>query len=244
MSVTGFTVDPKAFVNLSPERAVILFRRLLWAEADRVRIGRHLINVPDCINVGDGGVDAFIDDAFPTDEDVIPKGSTIFQVKSADLEPMECRKELHAGGDVKGSLKEELDCRLKQGSTYVLVLCADITDAKKRRRHEAIKEELTNLGYGNTQVRIYTANQLAAFTNRHPSLVSSLRPELLTCSPYESWGSSYDIRRPSAFVMDSTRHEMVKQITVTVRTRSDCPVVRVTGLPGVGKTRSVYEGSG
>lgn len=82
---TGYTVGPNAFTNLSPDRSVTLFRRLLWAEGDRVGIGRHLINVPDCINVGDGGIDAYIDDAHPSDDDVIPEGSSVFQIKSADL---------------------------------------------------------------------------------------------------------------------------------------------------------------
>ncbi len=123
----------------------------------------------------------------------------------------------------------------------MLVLFADITDAQTRERRESIEEELAKFRYTNTEVRVYTANQLAGFTNRHPSLVASLHPELSICRPYERWGSSYDIRRPTTFVMDSDRCEMVKQITETLRTRSNCPVIRVTGLPGVGKTRSVYE---
>ena len=57
----GFTVFPRAFLELSPEQAVERYRNLLWAEAGRVGIGRHLIDVPNCINVGDGGIDAYID---------------------------------------------------------------------------------------------------------------------------------------------------------------------------------------
>ena len=241
MSVTGYIVKPGHFANLSPELTVTRFRRLLWAEADRAKIGRHLINVPDCINVGDGGVDAYIEGILPANDDVIPRGSTVFQVKSADLLPNACRKELHAGGDTNRCLKKELNYRLKQGAAYVLVLFAEITVAQTRRRREAIENELAKFGYANTEVRVFTANHLAGFTNRHPSLVSSLRPELSICSPYDRWGSSYDIRRPAAFVTDSARREKVKQFTETVRTRTTCPVIRVTGLPGVGKTRSVYE---
>ena len=238
---TGFTVEPDVFVGLSPDRAVALFRQLLWAEADRIGIGRHLINVPDCINVGDGGVDAYIDDAHPSDGDVIPEGSSAFQIKAADLSPKACRRELHVDGDLCKPLKDELDLRLRHGAAYVLVLMADITDAKIRTRHDNIREELAKLGYQSTQVRVYTANQLAGFTNRHPSLVASLRPELSTCLPYERWGSWRDVRYPATFIADSHRHAMVDQISKTLRERSKCPVLRLTGLPGVGKTRSSYE---
>ena len=241
MPNTGFTVEPDSFVNLSSSRAVTIFRRLLWAEAGRVGIGRHLINVPDCINVGDGGVDAYIDDAHPSSDDVIPEGSSVFQIKSTDLAPMACKRELHVEDDLNKPLKDELDRRLRKGATYVLVLTADITDARIRTRYDAIRDELANYGYQGTEVRVYTANQLAGFTNRHPSLVVSLRPELSTCYAYERWGSRGDVRHPAAFVADSHRQAIVDQIAVTLRERSRCPVLRLTGLPGVGKTRSSYE---
>lgn len=48
---TPFTLNEKEIINLSPGRAVDFFRRLLWAEASRVGIGRNLIDVPQCINV-------------------------------------------------------------------------------------------------------------------------------------------------------------------------------------------------
>ncbi len=238
----GFTVEPDAFVNLAPDRAVLLFRQLLWAEAGRVEIGRHLVNVPNCINVGDGGVDAFIDDANPSDDDVIPGGSSVFQIKSSDLAPTACKRELHVAGNLNAPIKEELDFRLKQGAAYVLALMADITDQMIRNRRHAIQEELADFGYEGTQVRVYTANQLAGFTNRFPSLVASLRPEFSTCHPYERWGSWRDVRHPAVFVADSQRRELLDQIALALRERSGCPVLRLTGLPGVGKTRTPYEG--
>ena len=238
----GFTVEPDVFVNLAPDRAVSLFRQLLWAEAGRVEIGRHLVNVPDCINIGDGGVDAYIDDANPSDDDVIPDGSSVFQVKSSDLAPTACKRELHVAGNLGAPLKEELDFRLKQGAAYVLVLMADITDQMIRARRDAIQEELANIGYESTQVRVYTANQLAGFTNCYPSLVASLRPGFSTCYPYERWGSWRDVGHPAVFVPDPPRQYLLDRIALTLRERSGCPVLRLTGLPGVGKTRSSYEG--
>ena len=197
MPGTGFTVEPSAFEDLSSGLAVTRFRQLLWAEAGRVGVGRHLINVPDCINVGDGGIDAYIDYADPSSDDVIPRGASGFQVKATDLKPGACRRELHVQKDPARPIKPELDSRLEQGAAYVLVLMAEITDAKLRTRRDAIQEELANHGHKNTKVRIYTANQLASFASRHPPLVVLLRPELSTCSPYKRWGSSLDVRRPA-----------------------------------------------
>ena len=241
MPGTGFAVEPDAFVGLSPDRSVALFRQLLWAEADRVGIGRHLIDVPDCINVGDGGVDAYIDNACPSDDDVIPRGSSVFQIKSADLAPMACRRELHVMGDLSKPLKDELNLRFQQGAAYVLVLSADVTHVILQARLDAIRGELREFGYENIEVRVYGASHLAGFTNRHPSLVVSLRPELSNCSPHVRWGSSRDVRHPTAFVADSSRQALVDQITTALRERTGCPVIRLTGLPGVGKTRSAYE---
>ena len=241
MPGTGFTVEPSAFVGLSSGLAVARFRQLLWAEAGRVGVGRHLINVPDCINVGDGGVDAFIDDADPSEDDVIPRGASVFQIKATDLGPIPCTRELHAREDLAQPLKSELSDRFQQGAAYVLVLMADITDARIKARRNAIRKELASFGHKNTEVRVYTANQLAGFASRHPALVVLLRPELSTCSPYERWGSSLDVSRPATFVPDPPREVLVDQITQALRERSTCVVIRLTGLPGVGKTRSAFE---
>ena len=238
----GFTATPDMFLRLTPAEAVTRFRRLLWAEASRVGIGLNLLDVPECINVSDGGIDAYINDAEPSHCDVIPRGSSVFQIKSADLEPSACKKELLEGGNLNSNrLKSELSARFREGATYVLVLMANITSVKFKNRYEALRNELDRLGYVDTPVRIYTANHLAAFASRFPALVASLSPQLSICVPHERWGTFRDVIHPVAFVSDSDREVLVDAITNTMRNRTACPVIRLTGLPGVGKTRSVYE---
>ena len=61
--------------------AVDFFRRLLWSESTRTGIGRNLVNIPDCINVGDGGLDALIPNVSPNFADVIPNGTSGYQRK-------------------------------------------------------------------------------------------------------------------------------------------------------------------
>ena len=162
--VTTFSITIQDITNLDAVRAVEFFRRLLWNEAAHVGIGKNLINVPDCINVGDGGIDALIKDARPTSEEVIPLGTTGFQIKSSDLQPMECKRELHQKGQLNQPLKPEVKKLLDDGGTYVLVLCAE--PSTPRTREDALREELISQGYPDPKIRLYTANQLVGFAER------------------------------------------------------------------------------
>ena len=235
------SIRPRHFVDLSPEMAVDVFRRLLWAEADRVGIGRHLIDVPDCINVGDGGVDAFIDDGAPSRASVIPQGSSVFQIKSGDLQPSDCKRELHDDGKLERSLKQELQTRLADGATYVLVLMADITDRNHRRRHEAIREELSAHGFGDNDVRLYTAATLAGFAQRLPAISLFLTGDLTSGQAYTAWSQSRHMSQPKSFVADSRRDIQIQSIRDALRNRNGCPAIRITGLPGTGKSRLALE---
>lgn len=83
-----YSLQSSDLKSLGQDTAVEFFRRLLWAEASRVGISRHLIDAPDCINVGDGGVDAVIENANSTSEDIIPSGLSgkIFRFISSRLQ--------------------------------------------------------------------------------------------------------------------------------------------------------------
>lgn len=243
MTITPFTLQVSDLTNLGQNRAVESFRRLLWAEASRVGIGRNLINVPQCINVGDGGIDAYIKDANLTLEEVIPNGTSGFQIKSSDLNPSACRKELHVDKDLNQPLKPETRRIFDANGTYILVLFADITSPKATAlREQAIREELTRLNYPNPKVRLYTANQLAGFIERFPSLVTWFKNDLSQCLPYASWSENRDIQLPKLFVFDDERRKLAEEMSDKLRNcNGQCVVFRITGLSGIGKTRFVYE---
>ena len=203
---TLFTLNTNDFKNLGADRAVELFRRLLWAEASRVGVGKYLINTPGCINVGDGGIDAIIENAHPTSDDVIPNGTTGFQIKSSDLTEKACAKELHIGKSLSKELKPELKRILDSGGNYVLVLFADITPSAQKKRALAIITELKRLGYSNS-VRLYTNNQLISFSERFINLVFWLKPNFSKCLPYSKWAERSDIMTPSLYIADDERGE-------------------------------------
>jgi hypothetical protein len=240
--ITPFTLSVSNLTNLGQDRAVDFFRRLLWAEAARVGISLNLVDVPDCINVGDGGIDAVVRDAAPSNEDVICHGTNGFQIKSSDLSPEECRKELHQGNDLQQPIKPEVERILDEGGTYILVLFADLTHQKKRNREAKVASELIELGYPNPKFRIYTSNQLVGFAERFPSLVVWLKGNFESCQGYDSWSQNSDIRSPQQYIEDEKRSSIRAEVLQKLRSpNGTCPVFRLTGLSGIGKTRFVFE---
>jgi hypothetical protein len=237
-----YDLESSDLENLGPARAVHFFRKLLWNESTRVGIGRNLIDFPDCINVGDGGLDSVIENAESLFDDVIPSGFSGFQVKSSDLLPEKCRKELHEREDLEAPLKPEIERLLDNNGTYILVIFADITDRAKRNRETAIRDELEEMGYRNSKIRVYTINQIMGFAERSPSLVAWQKRYPIECLPYEKWAESTDVSSPRTFVLDEQRDRIIKEIREKLRFRGDSsPVFRITGLSGLGKTRLTFE---
>ncbi len=237
-----FSLKSDDITNLGAEGAVIFFRELLWAEASRVKIGRQLISVPDCVNVGDGGLDALVEDAEPLLDDVIPIGTSGFQVKSSDLAPSECKKELHLKNDINEPLKPGIKRVLDNDGIYIMVLFAELADPYIQKRENAILENLKNNGYSNPKIRLYTANKIIGFAERFLALVTKLKPQLFECIPYKLWSEDVNVSAPKTFVEDEHRTKIINDIREKLRYRNEEAVfIRITGLPGVGKKRLVYE---
>ncbi|MBN2090408.1 hypothetical protein JW964_12415, partial [candidate division KSB1 bacterium] len=239
--ITPFTISTKDLTILSPERAVIFFRRLLWAEASKVGIGKYLINCPDCINVADGGIDAHVINASPQSDNMIPIGTSGFQIKASDLSPCKCKKELHQGENLKNPLKSEIVRILENQGTYVLVLFAEITPQQITDRKNAISEELKQYGYNNS-IRIYTANIIQGFAEQFISIKTWFKADSNQCLSFDKWGEYSDINQPKKFVLNPNRSQVIEGIKTKLRNPDNkCPVFRIVGLPGIGKTRIVYE---
>jgi len=236
-----FTIEVNELTNLGPDRAVEFFRRLLWAEAGHVGVGLNLMSVPQCINVGDGGIDAYIENAAPTRDELIPTGTSGFQIKASDLPPQACKNELHVDGKCTNPLKPELKRILDVNGCYILVLFADISSPQIVRRINSIKEELRRLGHNNP-VRLYTADKLVGYAERFLSLVTWLKPEYADCLSYSVWADQADISSPRDFILDQNRSKFIADIQEQLRnTEKQCPIIRVIGLSGIGKTRLVFE---
>jgi hypothetical protein len=242
LTSTPYQINVSNLLSLAPERAVSLFRKLLWAEASYVGISKHLIDVPQCINVADGGIDASIIDVTPIRDDLIPSGISGFQIKAGDLKPKPCKAELHEGEDLKRPIKPEIKRLLDNDGTYVLVLYADITGDKYKDRLNAVQDELNALGYSYAKVRLYSANMLEGFINQHPSVVILQSQEYSQCIPHGIWEEYQSIRLPREFVSDDERAHLIAAIRKDLFDALDkCPIIRMYGLSGIGKTRLTFE---
>lgn len=238
-----FELSDEDLTNLSPQNAVSFFRRLLWAEASVTGISQHLVSVPQCINMRDGGLDARIEDyVVPSRVDVIPKGLSGYQIKASDLDPTQCKKEICVKDD-PNTLKPAVYRLMENGGTYVLILFASIADETQRDiRTDALIEEFKRLAFNDPKVRVYTSTHLVGFANRFPSVVLSLRPQFSKCLNHEGWGNRKDVREPVKFVVDDVRSDIIARIRESLRNRKGrCPILRMLGLSGLGKTRLVYE---
>jgi hypothetical protein len=235
-----YRLQSRDLKGLDSNKAVDFFRRLLWAEASRIHVEGYLIDAPDCINIGDGGLDAVIYDAHSLSYEIIPSGSTGFQVKSSDLEPAACRKELY---NSKGQLKPAIKRLLDSNGTYVLVLFEEMPpETMKRDRENAILDELRRVGYLSPKIRVYTINQIITFAEKFPALVSWLKGHDIACLPYEKWANNKDVVYPRNYVEDNQRASISNEIRQILRaTRKDSIIIRVAGLSGLGKTRLIFE---
>ena len=234
-----YRLQSRDLKGLDSNKAVDFFRRLLWSEASRVHVGNHLIDAPDCINVGDGGLDAIILDAKPSSEELIPNGTSGFQIKSSDLSPSGCKKELKTA---QGDLKPAIRSLLEKNGTYILVLFEEMPpETLKREREKAIFEELCNLGF-TPRIRVYTINQLIGYAEKFPALVSWLKGYEIACLPYEKWANNRDVSYPKTYFADDQRDSIKKEIRETIRNpERNSTVLRITGSSGLGKTRLIFE---
>lgn len=109
---TFFSVTAEQLAALDQQKAVRLFRALLWAEAWRLRIPRGRVNVLDEINVADGGIDATVEARrFEDPSNVIFQGTTSYQIKTGSTfrpsQPAEIVAELFKEKKRKGAQKKQ-----------------------------------------------------------------------------------------------------------------------------------------
>lgn len=183
-------------------------------------------------NVGDGGVDAGLRRAVGTKW--IPEGDSAWQFKAGDLPPAKCRKELR---DASAALSV-----VRAGGVYRLVLGADLTPDKVRRRREALEEEAAD-GLG-IEIRpgmfeVLNASDLAAWAGQYLALAVSplLQGIGNVARTFGEWAASN--RLTGAWVEAASRQRHIQRIREFIA--ASTTDLRVEGVSGIGKTRLVLE---
>jgi hypothetical protein len=183
-------------------------------------------------NVGDGGIDAGLRRAVATKW--IPEGDSVWQFKAGDLAPAKCRKELRDASEALSIVRA--------GGVYRLVLGADLTPDKVRRRREALEKEADE-GLG-IEIRpgmfeVLNASDLAAWAGQYLTLAVSplLQGIGNVARAFGEWAASN--RLGGAWVDAPSRQRHIQRIRefITAGTTD----LRVEGVSGTGKTRLVLE---
>ena len=247
-STTIFSVLPEDLSRLDPSRAITVFRDLLWCEARKNCISISNVKIC-CREVPDGGIDAIVINAPASPTGVLMPGQNYFQVKSgASAKPWHeswVLKELF--GNIKSpscrfdNLGEGVQRCLSERGRFVLVCFGiDPTPKDALKARELILKYFSEVGFPNSKVDVWGQQELIGFISAYPSLASRISPrgidEILS---YAGW-------KDASAELTNTLHLGNEQIKLRDDIR-EClrndtiRHIRLTGEPGLGKTRLVFE---
>ncbi len=245
--VTIFTVVNEDLARLTPPAAVELLRDILWAEARRVGISTTHINVSAWIDVPDGGIDASV-----SAHSALPKGSVIdsrrlgLQVKAgAGFRPwQQSHIQAELFGDrtpSKTNLGASVRACLDDNGTYVLVCTGvDLPDAHQRQAVAHLKRLFAKCSYKGARVHVWSQNKLIGLLEPFPSLCLKVnRKAQSTFQTHRSWSRQDDMRK--AFRAGDEQRNFVTAVRTALSRPGEAVHVRITGEPGIGKTRAVLE---
>ena len=242
---TIFTVRSEHLGLLSPDRAVDLFRELLWAEATATGVAKNLINVPSAINVADSGIDAEVLDAVPQGgQGLIKQGLTRYQIKTGSFS---LSNKAHIREILFRSSSSELNPRVKScldkdGTLVVVLFGSDNPETEDDQVKGRFLEALAAVdeGYSTAKIEIWRQNHLCSFLTRFPSLALRVtgRNAALFQS-HESWSEQDDMR--AEFKEGEAQRKLVETLREEVRGADSTLHARICGEAGIGKTRLALE---
>jgi hypothetical protein len=226
-----FSVSPRQIMDLGTNFATFVNELLRVELASAGLSGGHLTTTYR-ENLSDQGVDAGLRHA--TETRYLPAGDSAWQFKAGDLPPDKCRAELRKA-------TAALDV-LRSGGVYRLVLGADLTPAKVRRRRTALEEEAAQWGIdaGPDTFVVLNASDLADWASGYPALALSPLVGGLgkAAVPFDAWSRFRTMGGPWA---DSpSRQNLAAEVRRTI-TDPTAAALHVEGVSGVGKTRAVLE---
>ena len=247
--------------RLSPEEAVGFFADLLRAEA--VSSGRSLagIRAPLSTSAPDGGVDISVrapDGAGGPDggvdisvrapdgaggQGLIAPGLTCYQVKSGRnvrLGRAGWGRLLCSGNREK--LPPKVESCIGEGGTLAMVLFGVDKPSSRGDPADSLKEYLREChSLDGAKVAVWQQSDLLGFLGAYPALQRRLKRTEAAFRDHASWSSVPEMRS-KPFVGGERQDAFVERVRDKLRRANGDPVdVRVTGMPGSGKTRIVHK---
>ena len=244
-----FSISQKQIGELTPSKAVELFRDLLWAEARRIGISLSKIHISLWINVPDGGIDASVDESvmdLTKSSGLIKIGFTGYQIKAGTSfhpwQDSDIKKELFGR---KHPSRENLGasvrtCLDKKG-TYVLVCFGqELSEDQHKQAVKTLTYYFEQCNYKKPKVEVWGQSTIIGYLQIFPSLVLQLQGfDQSRFQTHKSWSQNDDMRKE--FKAGTAQVEFIKNIQEELRKNDQAVHIRIWGEPGAGKTRLVLE---
>jgi len=247
LALTIFAVTNGQLAYLAAGAAVELLGDVLRAEARRIGLPPTGISISSWVDVPDGGIDATVTaPASIVQGTVIAPGRTGFQVKSGTaFQPWQkssIRRELFGNRPVsRTNLGSSVRACLDADGRYVLVCTGvDLPDAHERQALDHLRTMFVQCGYKCAEVEIWSQNKLIGMLEPFASLRLRVNgKERAIFQTHKSWSGEEEMRK--AFKAGDEQRKFVDAVRKELRRTDEAVHVRVTGEPGMGKTRAVLE---
>lgn len=240
-------IDLPTLVGLDDEKAVQLLHKLIYSELRRLDISTKLRSVPYNVNIADGGIDATIttDDDI-TDSELIFSGKTYYQVKSgrsvsytdSGLKNIICKDPVRGKNR---ELKPRIESIVKEDGTLVIFLTGKSDPGIEQAEKDVLAILKSYQPSTKVTVKIVQADNMIGILDLYLGIRLWLREDLeFPGKLFNEW--SDEPLMDKVFKTDEKRNNIIENIRSIVKSNSpDSKVIRVSGFPGNGKTRSVLE---
>ena len=238
-----FAALPADLERLGDKEAVDLVRSLIWADASASGIGGNQIDAPAPQDVGDGGIDAeVLHSAAEGKYGIIKKGNTRYQVKSGRFSPSESgiKKILF---DERGNLKGRIKSCLDKGGTLVVAFTKwDDPDRTDEGAAGKFRDVLAGISpkYAGAKVEVWRQNTMRGFLEHFPALkLRLIGAPIGGHYSIDEWAGLGDMGNRAH--LGAPQERFIAELRDHLRDDSRAMHVRITGEPGMGKTRLALE---
>lgn len=242
-----FSTQPADLSSLTAEKAVEIFRDVLWCHAKKKGVPVTNVHISSKVYVKDGGVDARVDnDSELAGDDLLIAAGTCYQIKTGSTflpwRPSQLRNELFGKSISKIDLSN-LNSQVKQcleGSKRYIIVCfgVDPTPEQRDSSQKTLISDLRKCGFSDPKVDIWGQTHIIGLLSDFPSLCLRIlgRAEFQFQS-IESWAQNADMR--SDVKLGDAQNVFIE--TIRSELRNGNHHLRIIGEPGIGKTRLVLE---
>lgn len=241
-----FAPAPAELGKLNSKQGTDFFLRLLRCEAIANGLGPKDVVLSSNVNAPDGGIDAKVENS-PISGSLLDKGSTYYQIKTGDdfkpWQPSVLKKELFGKSNAKPSknrLGIEVKNCLEQDGTYVLVTFGyDLLPTQHTEIVKLLTDLFNKCGYTDPRICVYGQGQIVGELDKYPSICLDLIGlDEGGFMSIEGWRNNAQMQ--GEFEPGSERETLIKDIRAALQ-ENTVQHIRVTGEPGIGKTRLMLE---